>query len=275
MSAPALSALPFESWMVSPPLLGESLLVAALYLAATRRTSRWPLPRTAAFLAGLLVIQVALESGIDFYDERLLSVHMVQHVLLIEVAPALLLYGRPLHLALRTLPASERRALGRGLIASRRWATPPVCLCAFALVVCGTHIPIVYDATVRNQALHDAEHAAYVLAGLAMWWPLHGDPAPSHRLGAIGQLLYISAAMLPMALIGAYLNRDPTLFYSVYAEPARALGVSAVQNQQEAGAIMWVAGTTLMALTGLASVLSSMLAAERRQRARELHEVVR
>ena len=275
MSAPALSSLPFESWVLSPPLIGESLLLATIYVTAARRARQWPAARTASFLLGLLVIQVALESGLDSYDDRLLSVHMVQHVLLIEVAPVLLLYGRPLHLALRTLPSGERRRLGRAMVKLRRRATPVVCLSLFTVAVLGTHIPAFLDATVRDQTLHDAEHGTFVLAGLVMWWPLHGDPGPERRMGAIGQLLYLSAAMMPMALIGAYLNRDPTLFYSVYAEPARALGVSAVLNQQEAGAIMWVAGTTVMAVAGLTSVLSSMLAAESRQRARELHEVLR
>jgi len=158
---------------------------------------------------------------------------------------------------------------------ARRVASPAACLLLFAIIVVGSHLPVVFDATIRHQTLHDLEHGAYLIAGLAMWWPIHGDPEPRRRLGTIGALLYVTAAMLPMAVIGAFLNRDPTLFYRDYAGPARELGISAVLNQQQAGAIMWVAGTTLMAAVGLAAVLSSMLAAERRQRARELHEVAR
>jgi putative membrane protein len=273
VSPPTLITLPFESWSISWTVTGISLLAAATYLVAARRASAWRLRWTLGYLAGLLAINVALQSGIDAYDDRLLSDHMVQHLLLIEVAPALLLYARPVELALKVLHAPARRTVGRALVATRGRATPPLCLSLFAVLVLGAHVPAFFDAAVRHQALHEAEHVAYLLAGLLVWWPLLGDPAPKQRLGAIGRLAYITLAMLPMTLIGGYLNRRASLFYPVYAAPTRALGVTPVLDQQRAGAIMWVAGTTLMACVGLYSVLTAMLAAERRQHARELHEV--
>jgi cytochrome c oxidase assembly factor CtaG len=221
-------------------------------------------PRTLAFVAGLLAILAALE-----VDDQRLSGHMIQHLLLIEVAPALLLSGRAVHHLLRALPPRPRRSFGRGLVAVGRRAHPALCLTLFAVIVLGTHVPVVFDACARHDGLHIAQHGAYLFAGFVMWWPLLGEPIPRRRLGTIGQLSYITVAMLPMTLLGAYLNRDQTLFYPAYAGPGALL------DQQRAGAIMWVGGTTLMAAVGLVAVLRSMLAAERRQRARELHEVAR
>lgn len=275
MSAPSIIALPFTDWAPSWPLLGATLLAAGCYILAASRAGSWPKQRTLAFLCGLLVIQVALSSGVGAYDDRLLSVHMVQHLLLLELAPVLLLCGRPIHLALKLVRGRPRRRLGRGLVTAGKRATPIRCLLFFVVVVLVAHVPPVFNATVHHQLLHEAEHGAFLVAGLMMWWPLHGDPAPRQRLGTIGQLAYITAAMAPMALIGGYLNRDPTLFYSAYAAPARMLHIGAVSDQQQAGAIMWVAGTTLMAWIGLSAVLGSMLAAERRQQARDLNQVLR
>lgn len=218
-------------------------------------------PRTLAFLAGLLAILAALEVN----DERLPG-HMIQHLLLIEVAPALLLSGRAVQHLLRALPPRSRRSFGRGLVAVGRRAHPAACLALFSVIVLVTHVPVVFDACARHDGLHILQHGAYLLAGFVMWWPLLGEPATRRRLGTIGQLGYITVAMLPMTLIGAYLNRDQALFYPAYAGPG------AVLEQQRAGAIMWVGGTTLMAVVGLVAVLRSMLVSERRQRAREVHE---
>ncbi len=80
------------------------------------------------------------------------------------------------------------------------------------------------------------------------------------------------AAMAPMALVGAYLNRHATLVYAAYGPPARALGISALNDQAQAGAIMWVAGDVIMVVVGLWAALAALVADERRQQAREARE---
>jgi cytochrome c oxidase assembly factor CtaG len=219
--------------------------------------------RSVALLAGMVTVLVA----VMIVDDRRLSGHMVQHLLLIEVAPAFLLYGRAALHALRALPSRPRRLIGRGLVVIGRCADPVACLILFALIVLGTHVPVIFDFCARHVVAHIAEHGAYLFAGFMMWWPLFGEPNPRQRLGVVGQLAYITVAMLPMTLLGAFLDRDQTLFYPAYAGPG------AVLDQERAGAIMWVAGTTVMACVGLGAVLASVLAAERRQRARELRRV--
>ncbi len=273
MSPSAMARLLVTHWHVSASLTGEVALVAGVYLwAVARRVRRWPLGRTLAYLAGLGVILVALQSGIDAYDDRLLSVHMVQHMLLLLLAPLLLLLGRPQVLALRALPAGSRPALVRALDRLRPLTHPLGALLIFMVVLVGTHLPAFYDATLRHPALHDAEHALYVASGLLLLAPLlDGDPVPAHQLGGLGRLVYMLAAMPAMAVVGAYLNRHTPLVYGPYAGPSRALGIDPLVDQDQAGAIMWVAGDLFITAVGLCSALGAMVRAERRQQARETY----
>ncbi|MBV9424131.1 MAG: cytochrome c oxidase assembly protein, partial [Solirubrobacterales bacterium] len=230
----------------------------------------WPARRTASFLAGVACAVVALQSGIDAYDDQLLSVHMVQHMLLLLVAPLLVLGGRPVILALRALPPARRRGFVRALERTRAYTGPLQTLVVFGAVIVLTHLPSFYEATLRHPALHYTEHALYLTAGLLMWSPLlDGDPAPRHRLGGLGRFGYLIAAMLPMAVVGAYLNRHAALVYPSYGPPARSLGLSALDDQGQAGAIMWVVGSTIMVAVGLWAAVAAMVAEERRQAARD------
>jgi cytochrome c oxidase assembly factor CtaG len=261
----------FTHWHGAASLDAQLSLVAVIYLVATTRT-RWPVRRTLSFLSGLTCVLVALQSGLDTLDDQLLSVHMAQHLLLLMVAPLLLLGGQPVLLALRVLPRRGRRVLARALVRLRPLTGPVSCLAVFTAVVLLTHLPGFYDATLRHPGLHVAEHLAYLIAGLLLWWPITDtDPAPGRRLGGLGRLVYVLAAMPAMALLGAYLNRATVLFYPAYGPPARALGISAVADQQHAGAIMWVGGSMIVTVVGLWVAVAALLADERRQRRSDAH----
>jgi putative membrane protein len=267
---PSLLSLVTGHWQSAPALDLEALLAAGLYLWAAARLPRpWPIARSVAFLAGVASVVVALQSGLDSFDDRLLSVHMVQHLLLLELAPVLLLAGRPTLLALRTVPRPHRARAARALAVVRPLTGPLPCLAVFTLVLILSHLPGFYDATLRDGALHALEHATYIAAGLLLWWPvLDGDPG-SRRLGGLGKLVYMLAAMVPMSVIGAYLNRHSSLIYAPYAGPARALGLSALTDQYQAGAVMWVAGNCVMIVVGLWCSVAALVAEERRQRVRD------
>lgn len=271
MSAPSLPPLLVSDWTLSVSVLAPAAAAAALYVVAVRRAGgRWPLRRTVSFLVGIACVTVAVQSGLDAYDDRMLSVHMVQHMLLVLVAPLLLLGGRPVVLALRALRPCGRRRFALVLERTRPFSAPVPTLAIFAAVVVLTHLPSFYEATLRHPLLHDTEHALYLLAGLLMWSPLlDGDPAPRHRLSGLGRLGYLIAAMMPTAVVGAYLNRHATLVYPSYGPPARALGISALGDQAQAGAIMWVLGNSIMVVVGLWAVVAAMVAEERRLRSRE------
>lgn len=271
MSAVSLPSLFVSHWELSLALEAQAAVIAGIYLYGVRRVrGRWPLRRSLAFLGGIGCVLVALESGIDAYDDRMLSAHMVQHMLLLLIAPLLLLEGRPLILALRVLPARQRRRLAAALPTIRPLTRPLPCLAVFYAVLLLTHVPGFYDATLRHPALHELEHALYLASGLLMWWPLlDGDPVPGYRLGGLARLGYVIATMPPMALIGSYLSRAPSLVYSGYAAPAQTLHLSALTDQAQAGALMWVGGNIVMVATGLCVTVAALRAEERRMAARE------
>lgn len=271
MSAPFLPPLVWTHWEPTWSLDAEAALTAILYLTAVRclRMS-WPKRRTAAFLGGVACVLVALQSGIDAFDDRMLSDHMVQHLILLELAPLLLLAGHPGVLLLRSVSRSAAPSVVRRFEQLRPVTHPLTCLLVLYVVIGVTHLPWFYDATLRDSALHDLEHVLYLVAGVLMWWPvLDADPMPRHRLSGFARLVYVIAAMLPMEVIGAFLSRDTTLFYAGYGPPARSLGISAVLDQQQAGAIMWVIGGTLMVTVGLWQAMAAMVDEERRLQVRE------
>jgi putative copper resistance protein D len=270
MSAPTLPSLLVSHWDLSVSIAAPAVALAALYVVGVRRVGGWPLRRTLSFLAGVVCLMVALQSGVDSYGDLLLSVHMVQHMVLLLVAPPLLLGGKPWVLALSALAPANRLRAARTLAMTRPYTAPIPSLVLFTAVVVLTHLRWFYDAALAHAWLHDTEHVLYLAAGLLMWSPIvDGDPAPRRRLGGLGRLVYLIVAMLPMALVGAYLNRHGALVYPAYGPPARALGVSALGDQATAGAIMWVVGDSIMVAVGLWSAVAAMVAEERRQVARE------
>lgn len=271
-AAPSTVSLFLTHWHAEAGLDLAAACYLSLYLWGVARVGprRWGLRRTLFFVAAVGVVLVALQSGIDTYDERLLSVHMVQHMLLLMLAPPLLLLARPVHLALKALPPGGRLALVQLLRRLEAVTRPASCLAIFTVVLFGTHSPPFFDLTIHHQVLHALEHALFLIAGVLVWWPLLGDdPLVRRRLGGFGRIIYMVAAMPPMAVIGAYLNRATSLVYSPYAAPARALGINPVVDQQFAGAIMWVVSGCLLAAGGIWAAMAAMGEEEHRLRHRE------
>jgi putative copper resistance protein D len=268
--APNLVALAWHAWQPAWGLDTLAALAASAYLCGVSLVRRWPRRRTLSFLAGIACVLVALQSGVGTFDDRMLSDHMVQHLLLLELAPLLLLAGQPVMLLVRAAPRDARATAARRIAAFASLMRPLVCLAIFYAVVFGTHLSVFYDTTLRYEPVHELEHAAYLLAGAVLWWPvLDVDPVAARRLNGFSRLAYAVAAMLPMTLIGAFLYRHQTLVYAPYAAAARGLGISALTDQALGGAIMWVVGGAVMALVGLWQAMAALLAEERRLQSRE------
>jgi cytochrome c oxidase assembly factor CtaG len=268
---PSLAQL-LGSWRVDPVLLAPLAGAAVLYLGGARRVRRgWPATRSAAFGAGLLVLALALMSGIDGYSERLLSVHMLQHELLMLLAPALLVWGAPVALALVACPRVGRRAISallRGR-AIRVLTAPALGFGAFAGVTLATHLSGVYELALRDARLHALEHAAYLGAGLLFLAPLIGsDPLP-RRPGPVARFAWLLAGMVAMAIPGALLAFQTTVRYTYYLADARPLHVSALADQHLAGAMMWIGGGLAMFALAATVVMQALLTEERRQRRRD------
>ena len=259
-------------WTLDPLLLCVLCFAGALYgWGAVRCRTRWPARRTTSFMAGLFVVALALLSGIDRYADELLSMHVLEHLLLILIAPVLLLWGAPVRLALSASTPAGRRAIA-ALLRSRtmRVLTWPACgFALFAVVVLGTHFTGVYEAALRNQTIHACEHAAYFSSGLLFLAPLlAADPIP-HPPGAIARFSWLMAAMVVMALPAGVFLLDGHVYYSFYVGPARALHTSALADQRTAGMLMFVGGGVVMGMLAIVIAMGAMLAEERRQKRRD------
>jgi cytochrome c oxidase assembly factor CtaG len=246
------------------------ILVGAIYVHADARV-RVPRDgrrvlnrRRHLFLAGLAVIFVALVSPIDTGAQTSFSIHMVQHLLLTMVAAPLLLLGAPLTLALQAWPGVARRRI---LLLMRsvpfRWlADPLIAWSLFFGVMWGSHLSPLYEATLRSEGIHAAEHLAYLTTAILFWMPVvRADPAPAH-LSYPGRIFYLFLAMPAMAFLGLVIFSARNVLYPTYAAvegPARALA-----DQRVAGALMWTGGMFLI-VPALAFVMFDWMRADERE----------
>lgn len=246
----------WSGWSVQPPL--AYVLVAALMYwlggRGYRRASSEPL-RTAAFAAGLATIVLALESPLDGYADQLFWAHMVQHVLLLTVAPPLILLGRPWPRMWRALPLNTRTQAGR-TIALAGWMAPLRALARpwpawllFNATVVGWHIPGAYDTTLRSSTIHNLEHAMFFFIGL-LFWARVVDPGPLRpRLVWPLRIAYVMGAMVVGWMLAIALVLYPEPLYTHYAALAhRPGGITAMADQQLAGGVMWVPGSLAFGL---------------------------
>jgi putative membrane protein len=244
-------------WSLDPSLVYVAVS-AALYWLGGRRRGEEPSLRTAAFAAGLATIVIALDSPIDAYADQLFWVHMVQHILLLTVAPPLILLGRPWPRMWRALPLELRTAVGRGLARSRlaapvrRLAHPLPAWLLFNATIVGWHIPAAYEATLSYGSIHLLEHAMFFFIGL-LFWARIVNPGPLRpRLEYPARVAYIIGTMIVGWMLAVTLVVVQHPLYSHYAAlSARPGGISAMTDQQIAAGIMWVPGSVAYAIAAL------------------------
>lgn len=241
-----------STWALDPVVLGAASVAALLFVygfVRLRRRGRrdhasWG--RAAAFAVGLSVLVLALVSPVDAIgEEYLLSGHMLQHVAVADLAPALLMLSVRGPLLLFLLPAPLLSVVARSRtfrFVGPRLLRPWPALAVWLVVVAAWHVPAAYDAALNSRPLHDLEHATFLLAGLLVWSQLI-DPARQgisrgRRIGlaaavfAAGQALSSTLLLARSPLYPAYANQDERLW-----------GLSALQDQQYAGVVMMVEQT--------------------------------
>lgn len=248
------------AWVFDPVPMLAIVLVGVLYLAGVlrlrRRGDHWSIGRSLAFLVGGLgSIVVALESFLGAYDDVLISVHMVQHMLLYLVAPVFLALGAPITLALRTLRGSPRRLLLR-VIHSRVIAVLTFPLVAGAIYIVTPWVlyysPL-FEQTLRNPVLHDLDHLQLVLIGCLWYWSLLGiDPLPN-RPSYPMRLLAVFALLPFTAFLGVtIMDSTRIVAEDYYLSLHRTWGDSLLTDQQIGGMLMWTSGDmTALILLGV------------------------
>lgn len=257
--------------MIGLVLGGVVVLVLYGWGVARVGVRRWPVARVVSFGLGVLVVVAALSPWVDAPADERLSVHMAQHLALALVAAPLLVAGSPIGLALRALPLGGARALARVLRspAGRTLTHPLVTWTLFAATMAGTHLTGLYELALRHEAVHGAEHAAYLGTAFLFWLPVLGTEPLPHRPGWTGRMLYLLTAMPAMGFAGVVLSTEQHVRYAAYLAPARRLGISALADQHAAGALMWAGGGTIAAVLTLVAAWSALVQEERRALARE------
>jgi cytochrome c oxidase assembly factor CtaG len=236
------------TWQFSPLASAPLMVLAGLYLAGVRAVARrhparpWPQGRTWAFLAGLCATAVATQGYDAVYGDVLLPAHMVQHLLLIMVAPPLLVFGRPvtllLHATRNPWHTRVKRVVRSRAAAAVTW--PPLGVGAYSAVVVGTHLTPLVLAT---GPLHDAEHVTYLVVGYLFFLPVIGSEPIRWRLSLFARYLLLIAAMPADVVTGAaYLL-------------ARSFGGHSEADVHLSGLIMLAGSDVIMvALAGLLAV---------------------
>jgi len=208
--------------------------------------------RLAAFVVGIVSLWIAIGSPMEAFDDMSPSVHMVQHLLLMAIAPPLILLGAPALPLLHGLPRSiTRNVVGpilrwRAVKCSGRFAThPAICWLAATAALVGWHVPAVFELALRSEWLHELEHACFFSAGLLFWWPVV-QPWPSTAIWSRWSMpLYLFCATLPCDVLSGFLAFCDRVVYSSYASAPRIFDLSPLQDQECAAALMWVFVTVI------------------------------
>jgi len=237
-------ALPFAhvGGVFAPLELLPLLIAAGLYAkrASTLAAKRRPVPvwRQVCFGAGLFTIAVALVSPVGHLAEELVIAHMVEHLLLGDIATLLLVLGLtgPLLQPILAIPIFDRlRILAHPLVAFPLWA----------INFYFWHIPALYDAAYGGAPLHALEHATFIFFGCMMWMPVFGPLPTPQWFTAAWKVGYVIAVRFAGAILGNVLMWSGTVLYTVYAPGERYWGLSPLADQSTAGVIMMVEGTFL------------------------------
>jgi putative membrane protein len=251
-------------------ILVALILVSFVYVRGWRRVlAAWvsaiPAWRVASFLFGMSLIWGALASPLAAYDHALLTVHMIQHLLLMTFAPALILLGDPLLAFWHGWPRLGKIVLGPVFQQPfvRRFARvisrPALSWIVSALILLGWHVPGLLTLGMHSEMWHSVEQASFLGAGFLFWWPVV-QPWPSVSRGPQwSTLLYLFAATLPCDILSGFLAFSDRVAYPVYFSTPRLFGFSVLEDQQCAAALMWTC-VTLVYLVPAAIISSKLLA---------------
>lgn len=247
-------------WSFDPPIVAGIVLLSAAYIVGLRRL--WSRGRgrgvtvwqSLCFAAGLVTLIVALVSPLDRLSHDLFAAHMVQHLLLVLVAAPLLVAGSVRTVLGLALPVSARRTVRTW--ERHRWSravTAPVTrpvpiLVLHVTAIYSWHLPLLYQAALRSDAVHALEHLSFFGTAWLFWW-LIIDSQGRAKLGDGGAVLFVFLGGLASGALGALLTFAPRALYPLQALGAGAWGLTPLQDQQLAGLIMWVPAGVFYVLT--------------------------
>lgn len=252
-------------WTLEPTVVIGLAIAALLYgrgviyshqHGQTTRLHWWHI---LAFYSALAIIFIALESALDDYADQFLWAHMIQHELLMMLAPPLLLFGMPTLPLWRAVPLAARRGTLQWLMRRRgtrrvfHWigrvfSTPAVCWGIFIVTLYTWHIPVLYDAALGNDTIHAVEHLCFLWAGLFFWSQVIPWRPGRPRLSYPRRAVYLVLAGLASNLVDTVLMFSTGVIYPYYTTIEHAPGtITVIEDQHIAGALMGAIGAVVIA----------------------------
>jgi putative membrane protein len=245
----------WSAWRFDVGIILPLMLSAVLYAKGARRSRGTTRLQLICFWSGWLVLFLSLCSPLHPLGEVLFSAHMSQHELLMLIAAPLLVLSRPLPALLWGLPLEWRRTAGRftkAAVVQRIWRSitgPFVAWLLHAVVLWAWHAPMLFQATLTNDAVHTAQHICFLGSALLFWWSLvHGCGRRNYGWG----VLYVFTTGVHTSILGALLTFAPAVWYPAYQSTTAAWGLTPLEDQQIGGLIMWVPAGLVYLGAGLA-----------------------
>lgn len=264
-----------EHWTFEPITIVLIVVSTAVYAAGLRNVwsragrgqgvTTW---QATAYAAAIATLVLALVSPLAWLSEVLFSAHMTQHELLMLISAPLMVLSRPAIAYLWAIPSAQRSRVAaafRGPAFTPAWhaLTGPLAVVLLHAVALWTwHIPSLYEAAIRNTAIHAVEHLCFLLTAALFWWGMvHGRYG---RLGYGVAVFYVFLTGMHSTLLGALMTLTSHVWYPSYQAQGVAWSVDAFADQQLAGLIMWVPSGVVFIVLGLALLSAWLGESERR-----------
>jgi cytochrome c oxidase assembly factor CtaG len=259
VAEPAQVASRSTAWTWSAHITGPLFATVLLYVLGLLRMRQrgaklYPIP-ILCFVAGWLSLLLALDSPLHEISEQLFWVHMTQHEILMLISAPLLILSQPAAPLLFALPEHWRvpiANIGKARIIERAWLVVSAPVAAWLLHAAALwiwHAPKLFDATLESEWVHAAQHISFLGTALLFWWTLLHKHA--RRPGYGGAILYVFTTAVHTSVLGALLTFAPHAWYAPYARTAPLWGLTALQDQQIGGLLMWVPAGALLTVVAL------------------------
>jgi cytochrome c oxidase assembly factor CtaG len=244
----------FTNWQFAPIVTAFAVVASGLYLWGVYRVWRrhparpWPMWRTAVFLGGILVVVFATEGGIGAYDDVLFWDHMVQHLMLLMIAPPMLVVGQPgtllMHASRNPLHTWTKKTLRSRVVTALTF--PPFGVALYAGTIVATHLTGFMNLVLTNDTAHEAEHVLFLVVGYLYFLPLIGREPIRWRISYPSRIFLLFIAMPVDAFTGLILGSENTLPFPAMADNRPSWAPNALADVHMGGAVMWVGGAGIM-----------------------------
>lgn len=269
----SLPVLPFVGLAIA-----TAVYVRGWVVASCTRRQQLPAWRAWCFLGGIAMLWIALASPIDALDDYLLSVHMIQHFILMSGAPPLIVLGAPTVPMLRGLPRMLIRRVLRPVFAAR-WVH---CMGRFVMhpatvwvgmngAYLGWHTTPAFELTFRSESWHDFEHFCFFSTSLAFWWVVL-RPWPSRaRWPQWTVIPYLLSADIVNTILSAFLAFCGRVLYPSYAAAPRICRLTALQDQIAAGSEMWILNSIVFLIPAMIVTMQMLTPRGLRTESAQMH----